>query len=158
MAAEQAEAERLEQERVEAERAEAERVEAERIAAERAEAERIEADRIAAERAEAERLAAERAEADRLEAERITAATTLDERDRAWLQDRLAQLEQRYQHLPPGLPRCAIHGDPWAGNVAVTVTGPVILDLERFAIGPSEWDLASVAVNYTTFGNVSADE
>jgi aminoglycoside phosphotransferase (APT) family kinase protein len=60
--------------------------------------------------------------------------------------------------LPPGLPWCAIHGDAWGGNVAVTEAGPVLLDLERFAFGPPEWDLTGVAVSYTTFGSVSTDE
>ena len=40
----------------------------------------------------------------------------------------------------------------------VTEHGPVLLDLERFAYGPPEWDLASVAVNHTTFGNISTEE
>jgi chemosensory pili system protein ChpA (sensor histidine kinase/response regulator) len=85
IAAEQAEAERLEAERIAAEQAEAERLEAERVAAEQAEAERLEAERIAAEQAEAERLeveriAAEQAEAERLEAERIAAEQAEAER------------------------------------------------------------------------------
>ena len=81
IAAEKAEAERLEAERLAAEKAAAERLEAERLAAEKAEAERIakekaeaerlEAERIAKEKAEAERIAKEKAEAERLEAERI---------------------------------------------------------------------------------------
>ncbi|SDZ03986.1 Chemotaxis protein histidine kinase CheA, partial [Lysobacter sp. yr284] len=71
-AAEQAEAERLEAERVAAEQAEAERLEAERVAAEQAEAERLEVERTAAEQAEAERIAAQKAEADRIaEEERL---------------------------------------------------------------------------------------
>ncbi|MBE0377824.1 signal recognition particle-docking protein FtsY [Pseudoalteromonas prydzensis] len=74
----QAEAERLEQERIAAEKAEAERVEQERIAAEKAEAEHAEQQRIAAEKAEAEhaeqqRIAAEKAEAERVEQQRIAA-------------------------------------------------------------------------------------
>jgi hypothetical protein len=70
----QAEARRLEEERLAAERLEAERREAERLAAEQAEAERREAARLAAERAEAERIAAARSEEERLEAEQIAAA------------------------------------------------------------------------------------
>ncbi len=81
----QAEAERLEAERVAAERAESERLDAERVAAERAEAERLEVERAAAEQAEAERLeaeraAAEQAEAERLEAERVAAEQAEAER------------------------------------------------------------------------------
>jgi len=79
----EAEAERLEQQRIAQEQAEAERLEQQRIAAEQAEAERLEQERIAqeqaeAERAEQERIAAE-AEADRLEQERITAELAKEE-------------------------------------------------------------------------------
>ncbi|WP_462168475.1 signal recognition particle-docking protein FtsY [Pseudoalteromonas lipolytica] len=85
IAAEKAEAERLEQARIAAEKAEAERVEQARIAAEKAEAERVEQARIAAEKAEAERveqarIAAEKAEAERLEQERIAAEKAEAER------------------------------------------------------------------------------
>ena len=83
-AAETAEQERLEAERIAAEKAEQERLEAERLAAEKAEQERLEAERIAAEKAEqerleAERIAAEKAEQERLEAERIAAEKELEE-------------------------------------------------------------------------------
>ena len=85
IAAEKAEQERLEAERLAAEKAEQERLEAERIAAEKAEQERLEAERIAAEKAEqerleAERIAAEKAEQERLEAERIAAEKAEQER------------------------------------------------------------------------------
>jgi aminoglycoside phosphotransferase (APT) family kinase protein len=90
--------------------------------------------------------------------ERVTEASRLSDDDRGWLLQRLADLEDRYVELPAGMPWCAIHGDAWSGNVAVTEAGPVLLDLERFAYGPPEWDLTSIAVNYTTFGSVSAEE
>jgi aminoglycoside phosphotransferase (APT) family kinase protein len=90
--------------------------------------------------------------------ERISEAASLDDDDRGWLLTHLGELEQRYAELPQGLPWCAVHGDAWAGNVAVTEYGPVLLDLERFAYGPPEWDLTSIAVSYTTFGSMSADE
>jgi fused signal recognition particle receptor len=85
IAAEQAEAERLEQQRIAAEEAEAERAEQQRIAAEQAEAERLEQQRIVAEQAEAERLeqqriVAEQAEAERLEQQRIAAEQAEAER------------------------------------------------------------------------------
>jgi len=75
----QAESGRIAAEQAEAE-AEAARLEVERIAAEKAEAERVEAERLAMERAEAERVAAEQAEAARLEAERIAAERSETER------------------------------------------------------------------------------
>lgn len=90
--------------------------------------------------------------------ERIAEATAIRDEDRAWLLDHLASLEVRYADLPPGQPCCAVHGDAWTGNVAVTSTGPVLLDLERFAVGPPEWDLTSTAVRYTTDGTCTAQE
>jgi aminoglycoside phosphotransferase (APT) family kinase protein len=90
--------------------------------------------------------------------ERVEEAGSLAADDRGWLLRHLTDLQRRYAGLPPGRPWCTVHGDAWRGNVAVTADGPLLLDLERFAYGPPEWDLASVAVNYTTFGNVSADE
>jgi hypothetical protein len=32
-----------------------------------------------------------------------------------------------------------------------------MLDLERFAYGPPEWDLSSIAVDYTTFASFTAE-
>jgi aminoglycoside phosphotransferase (APT) family kinase protein len=91
--------------------------------------------------------------------ERISEARTLSDSDRDWLLAHLTGLEARYAALPPGMPWCAIHGDAWAGNVVVTDdSGPVLLDLERFAHGPPEWDLTSIAVGYTTFGDVTAQQ
>ena len=85
IAAEKAEQERLEAERIEAERiaaekAEQERLEAERLEAERIAAEKAEQERLEAERIEAERIAAEKAEQERLEAERIAAEKAEQER------------------------------------------------------------------------------
>jgi aminoglycoside phosphotransferase (APT) family kinase protein len=90
--------------------------------------------------------------------ERISEAHWLPDDDRDWLLSLIAELETGYTTLPDGLPWCAIHGDAWSGNVAVTEHGPALLDLERFAFGPPEWDLTGVAVSYTTFGSVSAEE
>jgi aminoglycoside phosphotransferase (APT) family kinase protein len=90
--------------------------------------------------------------------ERIESGAALGDGDRAWLLDHLTALEARYADLPRGLPRCAVHGDAWAGNIAATPTGAVLLDLERFAVGPPEWDLTSTAVRYTTDGTCTAEE
>jgi aminoglycoside phosphotransferase (APT) family kinase protein len=48
--------------------------------------------------------------------------------------------------------------DAWGGNIVATAAGPVVLDLERFAYGPPEWDLASIAVDHFTFGSLSDAE
>lgn len=89
--------------------------------------------------------------------ERISGAVLLSDADRVWLLAHLSDLEMRYAALPPGKPWCAIHGDAWAGNVVVTDDGPVLLDLERFAYGPPEWDLSSIAVDHITFGDFPAE-
>jgi hypothetical protein len=91
-------------------------------------------------------------------AERIDGATTLSEDDRDWLRGQLDRLRDAFDDFPAGLPRSAIHGDAWAGNVVVTVDGPVLLDLERFSLGPPEWDLVSTAVRLSTFGTMTAEE
>lgn len=90
--------------------------------------------------------------------ERIAESRVLSTEDRDWLLRHLDALEARYADLPDGLPWCAVHGDVWAGNVVVTSAGPVILDLERFAYGPPEWDLSAIAVDHTTFGDLSPEE
>ena len=74
------EAERIAAEKAEQERLEAERIEADRIAAEKAEQERLEAERIEAERIAAEKAEQERLEAERIEAERIAAEKAEQER------------------------------------------------------------------------------
>ena len=71
IAAKEAEAERLAQEKAAAEKAEAERLAQEKVAAEKAEAERLAQEKAAAEKAEAERLAQEKATAEKAEAERL---------------------------------------------------------------------------------------
>ncbi|GAA1596445.1 aminoglycoside phosphotransferase family protein [Kribbella hippodromi] len=90
--------------------------------------------------------------------ERIDSATTLSEDDRTWLRGQLARLTESFADLPAGLQRSAIHGDAWAGNIVVTDDGPVLLDLERFSLGPPEWDLVSTAVRLSTFGTMTAEE
>jgi aminoglycoside phosphotransferase (APT) family kinase protein len=91
-------------------------------------------------------------------AERLQSATAIDESDRAWLLDRVSTLREQYDGLPAGLPWCAVHGDAWAGNIVVTDAGAVVLDLERFAYGPPEWDLATVAVDCFSLATVSREE
>ncbi|GAA0644396.1 aminoglycoside phosphotransferase family protein [Kutzneria viridogrisea] len=91
-------------------------------------------------------------------AQRIEAASTLSSQDQGWLLGRLADLETAYAELPPGLPCCVVHGDAWRGNVVSTPSGVVLLDLERCAVGPPEWDLVSTAVSHVTTGRLDAAE
>ncbi|GLY04990.1 aminoglycoside phosphotransferase family protein [Actinoplanes sp. NBRC 101535] len=90
--------------------------------------------------------------------QRIAEATVFGHSDREWLLEHLTDLEQRYAELPAGLPAAAVHGDAWGGNIVDTTSGPVILDLERFASGPPEWDLTSIAVDHDTFATMTAQE
>lgn len=92
----------------------------------------------------------------RLEARINSSAFT--EGERSWLHEHLHQLQERYATLPPGRPVCAVHGDAWGSNIVATDTGPVVLDLERFALGPPEWDLVSIAVDHFTFGDICYDD
>ena len=55
--------------------------------------------------------------------------------------------------LSLSLPQGVIHGDANIGNVLHDVNGdPVVIDLDGFAIGPREWDLALTAIYYDSFG------
>jgi Ser/Thr protein kinase RdoA (MazF antagonist) len=89
--------------------------------------------------------------------ERIAGAVTITADDRAWLSARLADLEEQWAAIAPGLPTCVIHGDAWSGNVVSTTDNRVVLlDLERCSIGPPQWDLVSTATKYVTSGVIDA--
>jgi aminoglycoside phosphotransferase (APT) family kinase protein len=65
----------------------------------------------------------------------------------------LARLREEYASLEFVLPPGAIHGDASVGNVLRGNDGnPVLIDLDGFAIGPREWDLALTAIYYDSFG------
>ncbi len=85
--------------------------------------------------------------------QRIQSSTWLDSDDRAFLVDRLAELRKRYAELAFVLPEGVIHGDASIGNVLRDYQDdPVLIDLDGFAIGPREWDLALTAIYYDSFG------
>ncbi|PZF79813.1 phosphotransferase enzyme family protein [Jiangella anatolica] len=89
--------------------------------------------------------------------DRIETAPTVSAADRAWLLGYLTDLEARLAELPPGLDASVLHGDAWPGNAAIDGAGTVwLLDLERFSVGPPEWDLVSTAVRLTSFGTLDA--
>jgi len=91
--------------------------------------------------------------------QRIKAATTISADDQNWLLNRLTELKTAYDELPPGLPRCVVHGDAWSGNVVTTTDSAfVLLDLERCSLGPPEWDLVSTAVTYVTTARINTKE
>ncbi|WP_051732531.1 phosphotransferase family protein [Kitasatospora phosalacinea] len=86
--------------------------------------------------------------------DRIDAAG-LDEPHRRRLRARLAELRTAWRELALAArdPR-VVHGDAWSGNLAVTATTAHLLDFERTALGPVEWDLTTTAVGHHTFGTV----
>ncbi|WP_308296109.1 phosphotransferase [Streptomyces sp. ISL-96] len=90
--------------------------------------------------------------------ERLDAANTIPDRDRKWLRGLHRDLSAAWEERPAGLPDCAVHGDAWPGNLVRTSDGPLMMDLERFSVGPPEWDLVSTAVRAKTTGAVTAPE
>ncbi|MEU0979175.1 aminoglycoside phosphotransferase family protein [Streptomyces griseus] len=85
------------------------------------------------------------------------AAAALSAGDRRWLLDLHADLAGRWAAgLPPGLSHRAIHGDAWPGNIVRVIgEGRLLMDFERFSLGPPEWDLISTAVRTRTTGAVN---
>ncbi len=84
---------------------------------------------------------------------RIEASTWLNPQDRAFLTAMLAEMRDAYAGLKFTLPPGVIHGDASIGNVLRDSHGhPVVIDLDGFATGPREWDLALTAIYYDSFG------
>jgi len=84
---------------------------------------------------------------------RIESSTGISDDDRCFLATRLAELERSYATLHFVLPQGVIHGDAGVGNVLRDRHGKAkLIDLDGFAIGPREWDLALTAVYFDSFG------
>ena len=92
--------------------------------------------------------------------ERLAAAVSLSGDDRRWLLDLCGDLKSRWENgLPDGMPLRAVHGDAWPGNIVRTHDGVrLLMDFERFSLGPPEWDLVSTAVRCRTTGAVTEAE
>ncbi|MGH3217293.1 MAG: phosphotransferase family protein [Streptosporangiaceae bacterium] len=89
---------------------------------------------------------------------RIKASTDLEEEEREFLSRRLNQLRQDYTELNFPLPRSAVHGDAHQSNLIQRPDGRVILiDLERFAYGPPESDLAVTATEHLVGWHTDAE-
>jgi aminoglycoside phosphotransferase (APT) family kinase protein len=86
-------------------------------------------------------------------AQRIAANAWLNSGDRVFLTERLVMLREEYADLEFVLRPGVIHGDAGIGNVLQdSDSKPVVIDLDGFAIGPREWDLALTAIYYDSFG------
>ena len=86
-------------------------------------------------------------------AQRIDANNWLSLGERSFLTATLSAMRDAYVNLEFVLPRGVIHGDASVGNVLRDSRGnPVVIDLDGFAIGPREWDLALTAIYYDSFG------
>lgn len=86
-------------------------------------------------------------------ASRIAANEWLSPEDRDFLAEQLVMLRESYANLEFVLPEGVIHGDANVGNVLQDRNGnPVVIDLDGFAIGPREWDLALTAIYFDSFG------
>jgi aminoglycoside phosphotransferase (APT) family kinase protein len=86
-------------------------------------------------------------------ARRISASSWLSAGDREFLTESLARMQDEYADLAFVLRPGVIHGDAGIGNVLHDSQGnPVVIDLDGFAIGPREWDLALTAIYYDSFG------
>lgn len=84
---------------------------------------------------------------------RISANEWLSHGDREFLTRQLATLKDEYAGLDFVLPQGVIHGDANVGNVLHDRDGnPIVIDLDGFAIGPREWDIALTAIYYDSFG------
>lgn len=84
---------------------------------------------------------------------RIATSKWLSPEDRKFLTGQLSRLKQEFAELEFLLPPGVIHGDAGVGNVLHDSQGkPVVIDLDGFAIGPREWDLALTAIYFDSFG------
>jgi len=90
---------------------------------------------------------------------RIETNTWLTPQDRAFLTLSLTQMRALYAGIEFTLPPGVIHGDASIGNVLRDSHGhPVVIDLDGFAIGPREWDVALTAIYYDSFGWHTSEE
>lgn len=85
-------------------------------------------------------------------------AAAIPSSDRTFLHSELDQLQQSFVHCQ-AQPATVLHGDAWQGNLVVPRDGqPTLLDFEAFCVGPSNWDLISIAADYADFSRLSTAE
>jgi aminoglycoside phosphotransferase len=83
----------------------------------------------------------------RLDEHLAAAEPALNPSDRSFLTERFRELQAERARVSSKLPVCVIHGDANRKNAIRGRDGrAVLLDLERFSVGPREWDLVVPAV------------
>jgi aminoglycoside phosphotransferase (APT) family kinase protein len=81
------------------------------------------------------------------------AVADIPEDDREFLCQRLASLRADHEVMRFELPPGPVHGDAHTGNLLRQADGAVLLlDFERFATGPREWDLVEPALEHYRLG------
>ncbi|MFI7109696.1 phosphotransferase enzyme family protein [Nonomuraea sp. NPDC050227] len=92
--------------------------------------------------------------------DRLDCAPSVSEADIEFLRRRIKELYAEYNGLEFALPAGHIHGDAHKGNLLRRTDGNVILlDFERFAFGPREWDLSTaVGIPFQGFRWLDYDE
>lgn len=76
---------------------------------------------------------------------RLDSSAWLPSADQVWLREHLGELRRQHRTPSFGMRAAVVHGDARGGNIVATANGIVLLDLERCATGPPEWDLVSTA-------------
>ncbi|MCP2297584.1 Phosphotransferase enzyme family protein [Nocardia amikacinitolerans] len=91
--------------------------------------------------------------------ERLATADEVGRADRQWLLQHYTELRTRHDDLPTPAHLGVIHGDAWQGNLVVPTSGiPTVLDLDKVSLGRREWDLIQLAVDYTDFRRITAQD
>jgi hypothetical protein len=82
----------------------------------------------------------------------------LTPRERSWLMDLIAELDQEWKALPFGSPPTTLHGDAWIDNLLRHREGhPVLCDWDSVSTGPREWDLIHTHHGRRRFGLTRPD-
>ena len=85
--------------------------------------------------------------------ERLERAALLSGDDRGFLREHLTRVRTQYQADTADAPDSVIHGDAHGGNILHDPHGRlIVLDLERFGLGPREWDLSLSATYHCRLG------
>jgi Ser/Thr protein kinase RdoA (MazF antagonist) len=83
----------------------------------------------------------------------LSRPTVLDAGDLAFLRTYADQLRDDHQDLIYEQPLTFIHGDAHHSNTLISPDGPILADWESASLGPSEWDLVTLAVHCQRFGH-----